>query len=91
MPPPKRSFRPSPPDPETRAWSPGTPPFREESWRRERRMTPEEAAPYIAALKAKVGAIAPPTSAPPLDQVQAQKYLDACEARQRDEPDIPPF
>ena len=60
-------------------WSPSTPPFREEPWRAEPRMSPEQVAPYLAALKALVAT----PQARPLDPAMTQRYLEACTARRR--------
>jgi hypothetical protein len=51
MTPPRRD-RPAP-----AAWSPPVPKFLDEPWRSQRRMTPAEVAPYLAELKAKLGAV----------------------------------
>ena len=45
---------------ESAAWSPPVPAFREEPWRRERRMTPEEVEPYLEALKAVAAKVGTP-------------------------------
>jgi hypothetical protein len=61
-------------------WSPSPPPFQEESWRAGPRMTPEEVAPYLAALKATVQRS---SSAPVVNTAQTERYLKACQARKR--------
>ena len=73
------------------SWSPRTPPFRDEPWRAEARMTPEAVAPYLAALKAIVAT--PSATGQPLDSVMTQRYLEACRARRqaRGEVDDVPF
>ena len=66
--------------PEPTAWSPPAPKFEDEPWRKERRMTPEEVAPYLAELKAKLAAVGNgPVRA--IDPTLEAKYLAACRAR----------
>jgi hypothetical protein len=69
------------PDRET-TWSPPVPKFEEEPWRSQRRMTPEEVAPYLAELKAKLASVGNgPARA--IDPDLEARYLAACAARKR--------
>jgi hypothetical protein len=71
------------------SWSPSTPPFRDEPWRAEPRMSPDAVAPYLAALKAVVAV--PSATGQPLDPAMTQRYLEACRARKVQGHDPIPF
>jgi len=67
--------------PEPAAWSPPVPEFKDEPWRKERRMTPEEVAPYLAELKAKLGAAHNGQAVNRVDPALEARYLAACAAK----------
>jgi hypothetical protein len=61
------------------AWSPKTPAFQDEPWRKERRMTPEAVAPYLVELRKTAESQLPERTRITPEQTTA--YLEACKAK----------